>query len=194
MKIYQSEIDSGLEEVIKTNASIAYACPVTTYIPSKKQKESIKKLMSSQEEAVAEDKDQFDLYYLSSILVSTGWNKNDDVFGKEETWDAKDSPVNKQFNFMHDESDIIGHITGSLVIDEGGNEIKNVTNIDKFDIATSAVLYNSWTNPELKERMETIIAQIEENKWLFIFRGIIFFTFSKYSNPSSILKSNKNES
>ena len=176
MKIYQSEIDSGLEEVIKTNASIAYACPVTTYIPSKKQKESIKKLMSSQEEAVAEDKDQFDLYYLSSILVSTGWNKNDDVFGKEETWDAKDSPVNKQFNFMHDESDIIGHITGSLVIDEGGNEIKNVTNIDKFDIATSAVLYNSWTNPELKERMETIIAQIEENKW-FVSMECLFNDF-----------------
>ena len=176
MKIYQSEIDSGLEDAIKANASIAYACPVSTYIPSKKQKESIKLLVIAQEETSDKDKDQFDLYYLNSILVSTGWNKNDDVFDKKEAWEAKDSPVNKQFNFMHDESDIIGHITGSVVIDEDGNEINNEANIEKFDIATSAVLYNSWTTPELKERMGKIISEIEEDKW-FVSMECLFNDF-----------------
>ena len=176
MKIYQSEIDSGLEDAIKANASIAYACPVSTYIPSKTQKESIKLLVLAQEEVIAENKDQFDLYYLNSILVSTGWNKNDDVFDKDESWIAKDSPVDKQFNFMHDESDIIGHITGSLVIDDDGNEVKDKANVDKFDIATSAVLYNSWTSQELKERMAQIIAEIEESKW-FVSMECLFNDF-----------------
>ena len=117
-------------------------------------------LVAANEETSAENKDQVDLYYLNSILVSTGWNKNDDVFDKGETWAAKDSPVDKQFNFMHDESDIIGHITASAVIDEEGNEVNDVANVEKLDIATSAVLYNSWTTDELRERMAKIIAEI----------------------------------
>ena len=153
MKIYKSELEAGLEDAIKANASVAYSSPVSFYTPNKKQKESIKNLVVAQDNATAENKDQYDLYYLSSILVSTGWNKNDDVFDLEETWGAKDTPVDKQFNFGHDESDIIGHITGSVVLDEGGNEVEDISNIEKFDIATSAVLYNSWTTPELKERM-----------------------------------------
>jgi hypothetical protein len=176
MKIYQNEIDSGLEDQIKSNASIAYASPVTTYIPSKRQKESIKQLVVAQEKSEADDKDQFDLYYLNSILVSTGWNKNDDVFATEEVWTAKDTPVNKQFNFMHDESDIIGHITGSVVIDQEGNEINSIAGNNKFDIATSAVLYNSWTTPELSERMQKIISQIEEGKW-FVSMECLFNDF-----------------
>ena len=176
MKIYQSEIDSGLEEKIKASASIAYSSPVNTYIPSKRQKESIQQLVVAQEKSVAEDQDQFDLYYLNSILVSTGWNKNDDVFATEEVWAAKDTPVDKQFNFMHDESDIIGHITGSVVIDQEGNEINSIAGSDKFDIATSAVLYNSWTTPELSSRMEKIISQIEEGKW-FVSMECLFNDF-----------------
>ena len=176
MKIYQDEIDSGLEDAIKANASIAYACPVSIYTPSKKQKDNIKLLVIARDKASSENKDQVDLYYLNSILVSTGWNKNDDVFDKEEAWAAKDSPVDKQFNFMHDESDIIGHITGSAVIDEGGSEISDVASVDRFDIATSAVLYNSWTTEELRERMAKIIAEIEENKW-FVSMECLFNNF-----------------
>ena len=176
MKIYQSERDAGLEEAIKANASVAYASPVSIYIPSKRQKEDIKQVVLATELTSAENKDQLDLYYLNSILVSTGWNKNDDVFDKNETWAAKDTPVDKQFNFMHDESDIIGHITSSIVIDESGQEIDNIASINRFDIATSAVLYNSWTTSELKERMTKIIAEIEEGKW-FVSMECLFSNF-----------------
>jgi hypothetical protein len=178
MKIYKSEIEAGLEESIKSSASIAYSSPVNIYLPSKKQKTTIKELVIAQNESLeaTADKDQFDLYYLNSILVSTGWNKNDDVFGLEDAWSAKDSPVNKQFNFMHDESDIIGHITGSVVLDENGTEVQDISNIDKFDIATSAVLYNSWSNIELKERMDKLIAEIEEGKW-FVSMECLFNDF-----------------
>ena len=174
MKIYAYEIDDGLTEVIEGNTTIAYSSPLSIYTPSKKQKLDVKSLINNQ--AVAENKDQYDLYYLNSILVSTGWNKNDDVFDMGETWSAKDTPVDKQFNFMHDESDIIGHITGSVVLDQDGNEVQDVSNIDKFDIATSAVIYNSWTTPELKERMTNVIAEIEEGKW-FVSMECLFNDF-----------------
>ena len=174
MKIYAYEIDDGLTEVIEGNTTIAYSSPLSIYTPSKKQKLDVKSLINNQ--AVAENKDQYDLYYLNSILVSTGWNKNDDVFDMGETWTAKDTPVDKQFNFMHDESDIIGHITGSVVLDQDGNEVQDVSNIDKFDIATSAVIYNSWTTPELKERMAKVISEIEEGKW-FVSMECLFNDF-----------------
>ena len=77
---------------------------------------------------------------------------------------------------MHDESDIIGHITGSVVLDENGTEVQDISNIDKFDIATSAVLYNSWSNIELKERMDKLIAEIEEGKW-FVSMECLFNDF-----------------
>ena len=176
MRIYKSELEAGLEDAIKANASVAYSSPVSFYIPNKEQKESIKTLVVAEESAVAENKDQYDLYYLSSILVSTGWNKNDDVFDMGETWAAKDTPSDKQFNFMHNEADIIGHITGSVVLDQDGNEVEDISNIDKFDIATSAVLYNSWTSPELKERMDKLIAEIEEGKW-FVSMECLFNDF-----------------
>ena len=175
MKIYESEIADGLEEVISANASVAYSTPVSIYIPSKKQKNVIQNLVTANE-AVAENKDQFDLYYLNSVLVSTGWNKNDDVFHPQETWAAKDTPVDKQFNFMHDESDIIGHITGSLVVDQDGTEISDTSSVEKFDIITSAVIYNSWTTPELKDRMTKIISEIEEGKW-FVSMECLFNDF-----------------
>ncbi len=176
MKIYASEKEAGLEEAIKASASVAYSSPVAFYIPNKEQEESIKHLVVADEKATSENKEQFDLYYLSSILVSTGWNKNDDVFDLQEAWRAKDTPVDKQFNFMHNEADIIGHITGSVVLDQEGNEIEDITNAEKFDIATSAVLYNSWTTPELKERMSKLIAEIEEGKW-FVSMECLFNEF-----------------
>ena len=73
---------------------------------------------------VAENKDQIDLHYLESVLVSTGWNKNDDVFTVGATWEARNTPEDKQFNFMHDENDIIGHITGSYVLNKDGKKIE----------------------------------------------------------------------
>jgi hypothetical protein len=119
------------------------------------------------DKVVAENKNQIDLYYLESVLVSTGWNKNDDVFLSEATWAARSTPEDKQFNFMHDENDIIGHITGSYVLTKDGKAVADddVARPDEFDIVTQAVLYNSWTDEENRERMQKIISEIEDDKW-----------------------------
>ena len=180
--IYKNEIGDGLEEVIRANSSIAYASPLRSHIPTKGEKEKAKlvALQSVTEESAAENKDQFDLYYLNSVLVSTGWNKNDDIFDIEETWSARNTPEDKQFNFMHDETDIIGHITGNFLVDVAGQKVHEIVGVknlpEQFDIITSAVLYNSWSDPKLTERMAKIISEIEEDKW-FVSMECLFAGF-----------------
>ena len=168
--VYKSEIEDGLQEAIASNNSIAFAAPVSVSQMTESQEAvardlAIDKLLSKAES----NPDQFDLYYLNSVLVSTGWNKNDDVFDRQETWGARNTPEDKQFNFGHNEKDIIGHITSSIVLDQQGNVINDSTSPEnlpeRFDIVTSAVLYNSWSDPELKERMTKVISEIEEGKW-----------------------------
>jgi hypothetical protein len=98
------------------------------------------------------------------------------VFDNQSTWAARDTPEDKQFNFMHNENDIIGHITGSYVVDKEGNKIEAEEAPQEFDIVTEAVLYNSWTDPENRDRMQQIIAEMEEGKW-FVSMECLFAGF-----------------
>jgi len=177
MKIFDTEIRDGLSDKIKSGSSLALLCPVEACIPAPSQK-SVEQLRIVSGKTGGSE--QIDLYYLNSVLVSTGWNKNDDVFDVAETWGARHSPEDKQFNYMHDEADIIGHITANMVIGADGNEVPNNTLVEnlpeRFDIVTSSVLYNSWASAELKERMETIIAEIEDGKW-FVSMECLFSAF-----------------
>ena len=160
MKIYQSEIDDGLRDQVLTNNTLAWDIVAESFTPEINMKSS------ALEKIIAENKDQIDLYYLRSILVTAGWNKNDDVFHPQELWDARDTPEDKPFNFMHDERDIIGHITGNTVIDVEGNEIVSDELLpDTFNILTTAVVYTEWSDPSQRERMKNIVAEIEEGKW-----------------------------
>jgi len=168
IKIFKHEIQDGVAELVKTQASIAYCSRVDDL--HKRGLPSIAdhiKIPDSLQIALAENKNQLDLYYIESVLVSTGWNKNDDVFTPEATWAARKTPEDKQFNFMHDENDIIGHITGSYVLTKDGKSVADEDDArpEDFDIITQAVLYNSWSDETNKERMDKIIAEIEEGKW-----------------------------
>ena len=169
IKIFQNEINDGIGELVKSTASIAYCSEATVHKGSvEAAKDIISKTCSdvTLDKIVAENKDQIDLYYLESVLVSCGWNKNDDVFQPKDTWAARNTPEDKQFNFMHDENDIIGHITGSYVLSKDGKATpEDAPMPEDFDIITQAVLYNSWTNSENRERMEKVISEIEEGKW-----------------------------
>ena len=160
MKIYQSEIDDGLRDQVLTNNTLAWDIVAESFTPE------INIKSSALEKIIAENKDQIDLYYVRSILVTAGWNKNDDVFHPQELWDARDTPEDKPFNFMHDERDIIGHITGNTVVDIEGNEIVSDESLPgTFNILTTAVVYTEWSDPSQRERMRKIVAEIEEGKW-----------------------------
>lgn len=155
MQIFQQEYDDGIAEVIKTNASISYASAVESCDENTKSK-AFKSLASYNDS---------DLYYTQSILVSSSWNKNDDIFDKSEVWLAKNSPEDKPTNLEHDEGTIIGHIVSNYPITEDGILIDENTPIenlpDKYHILTGAVIYRAFTSPELKERSEKLIAEIE---------------------------------
>lgn len=160
MKIYKAEILDGLEESLASNNTIAYCAQAEAYTPSEEDIKIAKALDKGNE-------DQLDLFYMRSILVSTGWNKNDDVFDPQELWAARNTPEDKPFNYMHDEKDIIGHITGNTVVDFNGNELSNdlIDVPSEFNILTTSVIYTAWSDAEQKERMNKIVAEIEEGKW-----------------------------
>jgi uncharacterized coiled-coil protein SlyX len=74
-------------------------------------------------------------------------------------------------------NDIIGHITGSYVVDRDGSRLDpESTAPDQFDIVTQAVLYTSWSGEEKRERMKKIIAEIEEGQW-FVSMECLFPAF-----------------
>lgn len=179
IKIYQTEINDGIAEQIKAQASVAYCSPASIHrgLWTTPSEFLVTNNQNTIERVIAENKNQVDLYYIESVLVSTGWNKNDDVFLAQETWAARNTPEDKQFNFMHDENDIIGHITGSYVLTKDGKSVADdATMPDEFDIITQAVLYNSWSAEDNRERMQQIIAEIEQGKW-FVSMECLFAGF-----------------
>jgi len=169
--IFKSEIQDGLKEKIISSMSISSTCELEICDPF---------LLNKPLRAIAENKNQMDLHYLKSILVTTGWNKNDDVFDKAEVWTARNTPSDKPFNYEHDQKQIIGHITGSKVIDEDGNDVAEGVSVDelpkKFHILTSAVLYKFWEDPKKQEEMNDIISGIANNKW-FVSMEALFNNF-----------------
>mgnify|MGYP001382898902 CR=1 FL=1 len=199
MKIYQQEINDGLEKALSANNTIACCALAESYNPTEKDIENLKKALDSSEAgselAIAENQDQFDLYYLKSILVSTGWNKNDDVFDPKEMWEARNTPEDKPFNFMHDEKDIIGHITANEVVDFEGKVVDEQDGLpSQFNIVTSAVIYTEWSDAEQRERMKKITAEIEEGKW-FVSMECLFpefdYALANKDGETKIVKRNE---
>jgi hypothetical protein len=157
MLIYEQEKNDGLEEIIKASASIStasLAAPVSDNI--KNDIKNIKALASY---------DDNDLYYVQSILVTSSWNKNDDIFSNEEIWMAKNTPEDKPTNLEHDENTIIGHIVSNWPITDDGILIDQNTPMEnlpeRLHIVTGSVIYKAYVNPELKDRTSKLIAEIE---------------------------------
>lgn len=182
--VYKTEIDDGLLESIKSQASIAFLSPIKIVEPTESQKASA--TVTLKDSAIAAhipnlvqlSEHSWDLHYLNSILASIGWNENDDVFDAGESWNARHTPVYKQVNWMHNETDIIGNIIASIVVDHEGNIIPD--NAEQtpslYDIIVASVLYKRWDNPALQERMDNIIESISKGE-LFVSMECLFRNF-----------------
>lgn len=171
--VYKSEIEDGLAKAIQNCNSIAYNSVAKSALPRK-----IEKSFSFANNGV--NLQDEDLFFLDAILASVGLNGNDDYFLQEETWAARNSAVHKQFNFMHNQTDIIGHIFASNVFDISSKLIPDDTSFDDvpefFDIVTSSVLYKAWPQDELQERMDKICEEIPQGKW-FVSMECLFRNF-----------------
>jgi hypothetical protein len=158
MQIFKQELEDGLSHALSSSASISYASAVS---PSKDHNchniKDIKSLASLNDS---------DLYYVQSILVSSSWNKNDDIFDRAEVWKARNTPEDKPTNLEHDEATIIGHITSNWPITEDGELISESMDIndlpEKYHILTGSVIYKGFSNPDLKNRADKLIAEIED--------------------------------
>jgi len=188
MIIYPQETDDGLAGKITASTTISYASIVE---PSEVEQNQIKtKTLAAVDDA--------DLYYVQSILVSSSWNRNDDVFDRAEVWAARKTPEDKPTNLEHDENTIIGHITSNWPIDSEGKAIADDIGIDelpeKFHIVTGSVIYKAFSSPELKERAQKLIAEIEDGtKYVSMecyFKGFDYGLTDKVSGQYKVLARN----
>ena len=175
MKVYARERQDGLENAIVQNTSLAFETSVKLVDDEKIIGKALSHFL-----AKGTNENQIDLHYLKSVLVTAGWNLNDDVFSVASLWASRHTPEDKPFNLEHNEKDIIGHITSNYVIDAEGNEIADATEIDSLppviQIVTNAVLYAHWDNPELEQRMAKIIAEIVKGEY-FVSMECLFNDF-----------------
>lgn len=160
--IYKAEADvSGLAEKIRANSSISYCVPAKRSEHSVDMEKAAARLSTKASLKVRAE----DLYPTESILASTVWNRNDDIFSVIDSWAARYTPVNKPTNIGHVESELVGHMTDTWVIDASGNVIPDNTVVDElpdlFHICNSAVIYTHWQDDALKARTNELIEQIE---------------------------------
>jgi len=191
MKIYQAEAAvHGLSQKIQNNLSIAFSAPVLTSKFARQSSKMNKWLMQAcdiqdgfcaavQDFSVA-SKDDMDLYPATSLLVSTIWNKNDDVFLPYETWAARHTPVHKPSNFNHNEHQIIGHITDTWACDNAGSIILDNTSPDDlpvhFHIVIGSVIYLAWTDESVVSAVADLIEDIEQGR-KFVSMEVLFSDF-----------------
>lgn len=191
MQIFQQEYDDGLSDTIFSSASIIYAS-IAEPCNNKAIAKSLKHIKS-----IASLNDE-DLYYVQSILVTSNWNKNDDIFDSEEVWLARNTPEDKPTNLEHDEGTIIGHITSNWPITEDGILIDENTPVEnlpkKFHILTGSVIYKAFSNQDLKDRSEKLISEIEYGtKYVSmecLFKGFDYGLLDKASGNYQILARN----
>lgn len=167
MVIYPSEIELGLEATIKANRTIAYSAQLTSISSLEKEFQSSASLSELLKLGIKDFNDS-NLNYNKSILVSTGWNLNDDVFDKMEVWVARNSPKDKPSNLDHNEKWIVGHMTDVWAIDEVGDILKaNVGENDlpdHYHLFTNNVIYLHWEDEEFKSKVVALVASINKGE------------------------------
>ena len=189
MHIFQQEKEDGLEHVISSSASLVYASVAAPCPDPSTRDYRIKHIKSL---ASLEDSD---LYYVQSILVSSSWNKNDDIFDKAEVWVARHTPEDKPTNLEHDEHNIIGHITSNWPITTEGSMIDDMTSVvdlpEKYHIVTGSVIYKAFSDPDLRARSQTLIEEIEAgDKYVSMecfFKGFDYGILTKSTGEYKIL-------
>ena len=169
MHIYNAEKD--LEHLITNNKIIA-SCQLSPVEMTEEDKKILFK-------AIASEYDR-DLYPVSTILVSTGKNKNDDIFLADELVAARCTPEHKPLNKEHKARAIVGHITKSEIVDDSLNVISEDDEDKKSEcsILAEGVIYKHLGNAdaELQAETEEFIDELEEGQW-FVSMETLFDNF-----------------
>jgi hypothetical protein len=134
-----------------------------------------------------------DLMEMVSVLVSTGKNKNDDVFWPKDLAAVRASGKHKPVNLEHDSDNIVGCMTRSFVTTKDGTELsdaeleKGVP--DDFDITNEAVIF-AFTKPEVAEAVKRLASSND----LFVSVEMWFTDFDYLLGNTMIVKRNQSTS
>lgn len=179
--VYSAEIKDGLGQAIAQKNVLAYAMPVLLS-PDNLKKQLLTTAVLQSAKASFGDDVTFDLYPIHTIMVTTGWNDNDDIFTRAETWAARFTPEDKPFNIGHEPRQIIGHITANTVVDDDLTVIEPESPFDdipdKFHILTSAVVYRHLNSRDdtLEAEAAELIESIQAGDW-FVSMECLFANF-----------------
>jgi hypothetical protein len=168
--VYAAEVDAGIASAVAEQNTLAYISRVLQSPDVLRKQLVTASVMAQQQQALGGDV-TFDLYPIHTIMVSTGWNNNDDIFLRDETWAARHTPEDKPFNIGHKPRQIIGHITANTVVDDDLTVIADDITFDeipdKFHILTSAVVYRhiSSRDETLEAEAAELIQGIQDGGW-----------------------------
>jgi len=120
---------------------------------------------SKEDASAVAAKSQFDpvkdLMKMVSVLVSTGKNRNDDVFLRGELAKIRSSGKDKPLNVEHDADHIIGHMTKTYATNKDGTiiaaDVTEKSLPEDFDITNEAVIY-AFVKPKLAEAISKLAA------------------------------------
>lgn len=119
MKIYKHELDRGLsEEIVKAEVTTASAAVMD------ERRVQATKLYRGDTAQYLKSEIPDDVMCVHSILVSTNWNLNDEVFTSEEVWKARQTPIGQPANRNHydpkdpEKYDIVGTIVACWPVDD----------------------------------------------------------------------------
>lgn len=177
LPVFAAEREAGLADLLSKSVATITA-PVRVPVETDPGFDKfIAKLQAIASSANLDGVDQPDLAYIVSILASTGWNRNDDIFTPDELWAAKDTPVHKPINVGHDQTDIVGHMVQARALDKSANEIVLADGAaipTDFDVEVAGVLYKEL--PPLAEKIAGIIAAAKAGE-LFVSMECFFSAF-----------------
>jgi len=167
VRVYQAEKNAGIDfHMNKAGSSSAFVtaqvqvCDIKKYFDGMSVADLMRSISTVQSVEELLGQEQPDLALIVAILVSTGWNLNDDVFTPEEVWKARSSPLHKPMNDNHQADKILGHIVQTRALDKFGTEIdvaEGEAPPTEFDIEVAGVLYRAF--PELSDRIDEIIVK-----------------------------------
>jgi hypothetical protein len=174
--VYRAEKEAGLAEAVRACGRVAVAS-VARPAEALAVPERLAQRLAGRCQGEFNERT---LFPLKSVLVTSGWNRNDHVFERGQLWAARHTPEDNPFNYEHDSSDIIGHITANYCVDEQGSLVAEDTSEEdlpaKYHVVTPAVLYRLWDEPGRQERMDKILAELPEGKW-FVSMECLFDDF-----------------
>lgn len=175
MQIYKAE--KSLAERILDNTSVRAYCQLEEVT-----KEDVPTQFANRNAqiAMAQIPSGTETRFVKAILVTTTWNKNDDVFVKWDTWQAKDTPIGKPTNYGHNESEIIGHTVESWILDEEKEYVDKSLSAEQapefFHIAILNVLYSFYSDQDCRDKVEEVVQGVK-NQTKFISMECVFNHF-----------------